>query len=1171
MSRVLQRLRAPWLWHGLLGLVASITLPSRHAAAQAEVRDPTQPVLVFQSGGHGAPVQALVFTPDGDHLLSAGMDKLVNVWTVRERPPRLSRTLRPPIWRGRRGAAYALALSPVAVEGQRTLAVAGYGVESQYGNIGLYHYPGRNGLPTGDLVGQLASGEAAAAAPAAGPGGHTNVVRCLAFDPTGRYLASGSNDLTVRVWDMTARRTVAVLRGHTGPITALAFVFGGRRLITTGPDGTLLLWDASPQTLVLPAANAPAPERGPIFRLPAEPVAGAPGGALVKAMAVTDDGRRIVLGRQDGLLALLAANEQAVARQDWLPLRDPAPPARRGEVLAMAFSPDGQRLAVSRLRQGIASSSDPIDPRTEVEVRGGPALNVEAVVASPNLVNACAFSPDGRTLAFAGGDMQTVSLRDAANPAQSLAELSGAGSSIWDVGFTADSRSVGFTWTGAGEQPPEVFWGFDLGRRLVTSFNRADLRRAQTALDGWTLTPVDPFTIEARDAAGGAVPLTLDRNSDGRWWSFTWIPPLVGSHPSRVAAVGTDSGNVVLFAFDEVRRVFTRTRVMTGPSASVYAMASSPDGRWLAGGGADQVVRVWPLAQCDTVPPLGATFAPAADGRTTVTAIVPRSTAEEMGLKVGDVVERSFIGPNQVGPAEVADRITTFPQGVRLDLEVRRGAELVPVGTSRRDNPALSVFVATDQEWVVWMPRGYYETSIAGDRRFLGWHRNATKADGTGVDLARPTDFFSVDRFENELRRPAVLDQLLNTADVGQALDLIAAAQRDVPALVASNPPPAVALDAPGLVPDRTLVVAAPTLVVQARAVTQAAMAGRKAIRRLRVLLDARPVFEPVVPAQTAEVHPRIEVTVPPGPHRITVTAVDDRGQERSDSFDVDHQPPPERPAPAPPRPPRAPRFLVVTAGAGDPPSGLFPKNTALPPLRLAAEDARDLSLFLAGSTVQRFGPADVRSLGRFGPAPASGTELRSTLDWLDAEKTKGSLAADDTLVFMLETHVIRHDGRDYLLPTDAGPGSPPARAVPAAELVDRLASLADYGCRVLFLIDGVHQVDRPPPGWTSRTDDLVRSLYSRNVIVFTASIQGPGRRLTARGHGAFAQAVLSATPAAPGSPWTLDDFGTAVRDGVSSLTQRRQIARLYVPGIYPGDRISVFDPAPPASARAVP
>src|SRR5262245_25375991 len=91
---------------------------------QAEVRNVTQPIPVITNGGNTAPVRALVFAPPaGGQLLSAGLDKTINVWNLTVSPPSLSQTIRPRIWRGYAGGIYTIALAPrPEADGQRLLA-----------------------------------------------------------------------------------------------------------------------------------------------------------------------------------------------------------------------------------------------------------------------------------------------------------------------------------------------------------------------------------------------------------------------------------------------------------------------------------------------------------------------------------------------------------------------------------------------------------------------------------------------------------------------------------------------------------------------------------------------------------------------------------------------------------------------------------------------------------------------------------------------------------------------------------------------------------------------------------------------------------------------------------------------------------------------------------------
>ena len=283
--------------------------------AQADLRDITQPIPVVNSGGHTAPVRSLIFASrDGSQLLSAGMDKIINVWNLNEAPPGLARTIRPRIWRGYAGAIYAMALSPKPDrDGQRTLAVAGFGVQNTGGEIGLFRFPGLNSRPTGDVQGQLPSGGLAEKEPQ----GHLDSVTCLAFDPRGGFLCSGSIDTTARIWDLRTRRTVAVLKGHTRAINALAYSPDGRRLVTAGADGFVMLWDVDRRVRLRVAR--PDPRRQ---------LAGDPEADAINALAFSPDGRWVVIGRENGDLIRYDAAD--LGNATLLPRGDNRPGCRRG-------------------------------------------------------------------------------------------------------------------------------------------------------------------------------------------------------------------------------------------------------------------------------------------------------------------------------------------------------------------------------------------------------------------------------------------------------------------------------------------------------------------------------------------------------------------------------------------------------------------------------------------------------------------------------------------------------------------------------------------------------------------------------------------------------------------------------------------------------------------------
>jgi WD40 repeat protein len=75
--------------------------------------------------------------------------------------------------------------------------------------------------------------------------GHAGPVSGLDLSPDGRLLASGSEDATVRVWEVESGKSVATLRGHTARVARVRFDPTGGRLVSTGDDRTARVWDVA--------------------------------------------------------------------------------------------------------------------------------------------------------------------------------------------------------------------------------------------------------------------------------------------------------------------------------------------------------------------------------------------------------------------------------------------------------------------------------------------------------------------------------------------------------------------------------------------------------------------------------------------------------------------------------------------------------------------------------------------------------------------------------------------------------------------------------------------------------------------------------------------------------------------------------------------------------------
>jgi WD40 repeat protein len=72
--------------------------------------------------------------------------------------------------------------------------------------------------------------------------GHSGAITSISISPDGKYLASGSNDKSVKLWDLSSGREIFTLKGHSDIVTSVDLSPDGNYLVSGSRDKTIMVW-----------------------------------------------------------------------------------------------------------------------------------------------------------------------------------------------------------------------------------------------------------------------------------------------------------------------------------------------------------------------------------------------------------------------------------------------------------------------------------------------------------------------------------------------------------------------------------------------------------------------------------------------------------------------------------------------------------------------------------------------------------------------------------------------------------------------------------------------------------------------------------------------------------------------------------------------------------------
>ncbi len=634
-------------------------------------------ILSIDTGGHTALIRDIIVTKSGD-IISASVDKTIRVWSSSNRSER--RKILGDIGTDN-GNIFAIALSP----NEKYLAVSGLltgETNEDKSSIRLYDYK------SGKLLTLLKS--------------HTNVVFDLAFSPDGKYLASGSADTTVKLWDMhvIGNKDLALLKTkswvetqpqitinfHTNDVYGVKFT-DKNNIISAGLDNQIALHNI----------------KGNII--------GKPYTYSENLNYIATNGKTIATCGFSSEILLFDISSD-------MKLKKPTTIQTETVPKGLAYSPNGRFLLAG-------TGSTPNNVNIYDSQKG--YEKIATFDKHTNLTQAVAFLDDNRAISGGGENNEIyiwnfetdtlVSAKGRLKTPLQKTKIVGAGQSVWGVGLDGENIAWGNVNDCNGKNCSKFQKSFNLKSLSLSSitsdgnFKRINSNGLSHSEGGDYGYSDAVLTIESSNTS-----ITNGSTTGYGHNCYGWYKDYIIS--------GGSNGQLKIYDTKGVE-----VASLIGHTGEIWSIAL--DGDRLVSGSSDQTIKVWDLGQLNNVQP----------------SLVNSSWFIKEWI---DWIRTNY--PNENINSE--DGIRSFYNAL-LKNNDKANAKLLEIPSTFY--PKLSLFVSKNNEWVLWTKEGFFNASKNG-AKYIGYHINK------GAD--KEAEFVSVDKLYKAFYRPDLVEKALNGEDL---------------------------------------------------------------------------------------------------------------------------------------------------------------------------------------------------------------------------------------------------------------------------------------------------------------------------------------------------------------------------------------------------------------------